>query len=53
MVSMNNEEYSRIFLELLRYVPYLNEEKANIQRFNNGLSLALKDRNEFDVPISL
>jgi len=30
MGSMTDEEYTSIFLELLRYVPYLKEEKANI-----------------------
>ena len=29
--SMTDEEYTSIFLELLRYVPYLKEEKAKIQ----------------------
>jgi len=30
MGSMTNDEYTNRFLELLRYVPYLNDEKANI-----------------------
>ena len=33
MGSMTDEEYTSGFLELLRYVSYLKEEKAKIQRF--------------------
>jgi len=32
MESMTDDKYTCKFLELLRYVPYLKEEKANIQR---------------------
>jgi len=45
---MTNEEYTRIFLELLRYVPYLEKEK--IHRFISGLSISFKDGIEFDEP---
>ena len=38
MGSMIDEEYTSRFLELLRYVPYLKEEMANIHRFISGLS---------------
>ena len=34
-------------------MPYLKEEKANIQRFINGLLITFKDRIEFDEPRSL
>lgn len=51
MVSMTDDDYTRIFLELLRYVPYL--DKANIQRFINGLLVSFKDHIEFDDPRSL
>ena len=30
MGSMTDEEYTSRFLELLRYVPYLREEKAKV-----------------------
>jgi len=53
MGSITNEDYSSIFMKLLRYVPYLKEEKAKIQRFINGFSIAFKDRIEFDEPRSL
>ena len=39
MNYMIDEEYTRIFLELLRYVPYLKEEKAKLQRFISGLPI--------------
>jgi len=50
---MTDDEYTSRFLELLRYVPYLTEEKAKIQRFISGLLVAFKDRIKFDEPISL
>jgi len=50
MGSMIHDEYTNRFLELLRYVLYLTEEKANIQRFISGLPIVFKDRNEFDEP---
>ena len=53
MGSMIDEEYTSSFLELLRYVPYLKEEKANIKRFISGVSIAFKDMIEFDEPLSL
>ena len=46
MGSMTDEEYTTKFLELLRYVPYLKDEKAKVKRFSNGLPLAFKDRVE-------
>lgn len=53
MGSIKDEEYTSMFLDLLRYVPYLTEEKANIQRFISGLLVAFKGRIEFDEPRSL
>ena len=40
-------------MELLRYVHYLKEEKAKIQRFTSGLPMELKGMIEFDEPSSL
>ena len=40
MSSMRNDEYTSRFLELLRYLPYLKEEKAKVQRVISGLSVA-------------
>ena len=53
MSSMTNDEYTSSFLELLRYVPYLKEEKAKVQGFISGLIVAYRDRIEFDEPRSL
>jgi len=50
MDTMTDDEYTSIFLEFLRYAPYLKEEKENIQRFIGGFSLAFKCRTEFDEP---
>ena len=50
--SITDDEYTSGSLELLRYVPYLKEEKAKIQRFISGLLVSLKDRIEFDEPRS-
>jgi len=53
MGSMTDDEYTSNLLELLRYVPYLKEERAKIQIFVSGLPVAFKDRIEFDEPRSL
>ena len=50
MGSMKDDEYTSKFLELLRYVPYLKEEKAKVRRFIIGLPITYRDRIEFDVP---
>lgn len=47
MGCMTDDEYASRFLELLRYVPYLKDEKAKIQIFINGLPKTYKDRIEF------
>ena len=53
MGSMIDDEYTSKSLELLRYVPYLIEEKAKIQMFISGLPVAFKDKIEFNEPRSL
>ena len=53
MGSMTDEEYTSRFLELLRYVPYLKEEKVKIQRFISGFLVTFKDMIDFDEPRSL
>ena len=50
MESITDEEYTRRFFQLLRYRPYLKVEKAEIQRFIGRLSIAFRDRIEFDEP---
>jgi len=48
MGSMTDEEYTTKFMELLRYVPYLKDEKAKVQRFVSGLPLEFRDWIEYD-----
>ena len=44
------EDYSNKFLELLRYVRYIKDEKLKIQHFLSGLPRYYKDRIEFCEP---
>ena len=53
MGSMIDEEYKNKFLELLRYVLYLKDEKAKVQIFFSGSPLTFKDHIEYDEPRSL
>jgi len=50
---MTDEECTTKFLELLRYFPYIKDEKKKFRRFISGLTLAFKDRIEHDEPWSL
>ena len=45
---MSMKELRIKFLSLLRYVPYIINEKPKIQRFLSGLPASVKDRIEFD-----
>jgi hypothetical protein len=47
------EEYVSRFLELLRYVPYIKEEKEKVQRFISGLPKDYRNIIEFDEPKTL
>ena len=47
------KELSSKFLSLLRYVPYIIDEKPKIQRFLSSLPTSFKDRIEFDNPKTL
>jgi hypothetical protein len=47
------EEYVNKFLNLLRYVPYIKEEKAKVQRFISGLPKEYRNRIKFDEPKAL
>jgi len=53
MGSLTDEEYKTKFLELLRYVSYLKDEKTKVQRFIIGLPLVFMDHIEYDEPWSL
>ena len=47
------EEYANRFLELLRYVRYIKDEKVKIQHFLSGFTQSYKDRIEFYEPRTL
>lgn len=44
------DEFITRFTSLLRYVPYVREEKAKVQRFVNSLPLYMRERIEFENP---
>ena len=48
MGSMTDKEYTTNFLELLRYVSYLEDEKAKVHRFVSGFPLAFINQIEYD-----
>jgi len=50
MGSMTDEEYTTKFLELLRYLPYLKDEKSKVQSFVSRSPLTFRDRIEYDEP---
>jgi len=47
---MTNEEYMTKFLDLLRYVTYLKDEKTKVHRFVSGFPLAFKYYIKYDKP---
>jgi len=53
MGPMIGDEYTSKFLELLRYMPYLKEDKAQIKRFTSGLPMEFKYIIEFHEARSL
>ena len=53
MRYMTMDEFINIFLDLLHYVPYIKEEKVNIQQFIGCLPPSFRDRIEFDMPKTL
>eukprot|EP00253_Pinus_taeda_P007905 PITA_07905 len=44
------DEFINRFTSLLRYVPYIKEEKAKVQRFVSSLPSYIRERIEFDNP---
>ena len=46
--TMNMKELNSKFLSMLRYVPYIVEEKPKVQRFLSYLSYHIKDSLEYD-----
>ena len=51
--SMSMEDLSSKFLSLLRYVPYIIDEKPKIQRLLSFLPTSFKERIKFDNPKTL
>eukprot|EP00253_Pinus_taeda_P001689 PITA_01689 len=47
------DEFVTRFTSLLRYVPYIREEKAKVQRFVSSLPPYMRERIEFDNPKSM
>jgi hypothetical protein len=47
------DEYINKFLELIRYVPYIKNEKVKMQQFISGIPWSFQDRIEFDEPNTL
>ena len=50
---MTMEDLINKFLDLLRFVPYIKEEKVKVQRFLSCLPQAYKEIFEFDNPKTL
>jgi hypothetical protein len=50
---MTMEDLINKFMELLRFIPYIWEDKVKLQRFLSYLPQAYQDRIEFDSPKSL
>ena len=46
--QLTMEEYANKFLELLRYVRYIRDDKVKIQHIISGIPQAYKDMIEFD-----
>jgi hypothetical protein len=53
MGQLTIDEYINKFLEFIRYVPYIKDEKVKIQRFISGLPQSFQDIIEFDEPKTL
>ena len=53
MGSMTVDAFINILLYLLHYVPYIKEEKVNIQQFLGRLPASFRDMIEFNKPKTL
>ena len=51
--QLTMEEYANNFLELLRYVRYIKDDKVKIHHFLSGLHQSYKEKIEFDEPQTL
>jgi hypothetical protein len=48
--SMTIDDYERRFLELLKYISFIKDEQAKIQRYLSGMSSFISDRIQYDDP---
>jgi hypothetical protein len=48
--SMTIDEYEQIFLELLKYVPFIRDKTIKIQRYLSGLPSSISDKIQYDDP---
>ena len=51
--SIIMDEYERSFLELLKYIGFIKDEKVKIQIFMSGLPSLFSDKIQFDEPRTL
>jgi hypothetical protein len=51
--SMTIYEYKRIFLEILKYVPFIKDEQVKIQRYLSGIPSFISDKIQYDDPKTL
>ena len=51
--NMTMDEYENMFLDLLSYVDFIQEDKVKIQRFHSGLPEFYKDHINYDEPLTL
>ena len=53
MGQMNSDEYVTNFLGLIRYVPYIKDEKVKIHRFISGMPMVFRYKIELLEPHTL
>ena len=53
LIGMIMEEYERRFLDLMRYVDFIEDENVKIQRFLSGMPSFYKNKIQYDDPRSL
>jgi hypothetical protein len=51
--SMTMDEYEKKFLEILRYMDFIRDEKVKIHRFLSGFTSFYKEKIQFDEPRTL
>jgi hypothetical protein len=53
MGSMTIEEFERIFLEFLKYVSFIEDERVKIQSYLSGFPSFISDKIQYDDPKTL